>query len=452
MDRTSDLRGEQATVHSASGLTRRAALKAAVLGGLGMQVPTAAQALIAQPTLRLSNGLRIHLSHNRSGYVSAALVLRSREIAEPRGLAHIMEHTSFTGAAGSLTAREVKALHSDCIQDSNATTGRGMIEWNATFLPKYTSQVLDLLAITSLDQRFDVETVASEARVVLQELFLDKYDAKGRAKKQFEAALYGPSHPYAHDTTETEIAAARTPPPRLAAELAQYAQRLKLPANMDLFLVGEFDPGSIGEMVRKSFGRFAFAEGARLDMPQVGVTRSHVALSGVSKEMQRPMSEMRIAWNTGVGVTDRHARTLMALGEYLNKVLFSELREKSGDSYTPEASFTTDSCSGVFEIRIASSNNPEGVERRIFDALGTLRDALDPTELRRFSDRLELKRRQGAQSNAELLECMVERTVHGASSHDFEVRGITVDDIRAAARDYLPTHKGAYVRLTLLGQ
>ena len=262
MDRTSDLRGEQDAVHSTSGMTRRAALKAAVLGGLSMQVPTAAQALIAQPTLRLSNGLRIHLSHNRSGYVSAALVLRAKEIAEPRGLAHIMEHTSFTGAAGSLTAREVKALHSDCIQESNATTGRGMIEWNATFLPKYTSEVLDLLAITSLDQKFDVETVASEARVVLQELYLDKYDAKGRAKQQFEAALYGPSHPYAHDTTETEIAAARTPPPRLAAELTQYSQRLKLPANMDLFLVGEFDPGSIGEMVRKSFGRFAFAEGA----------------------------------------------------------------------------------------------------------------------------------------------------------------------------------------------
>ena len=42
--------------------------------------------------------------------------------------------------------------------------------------------------------------------------------------------------------------------------------------------------------------------------------------------------------------------------------------------------------------------------------------------------------------------------VHGASSHDFEVRGITVDDIRAAARNYLPTHKGAYVRLALFGQ
>jgi hypothetical protein len=84
--------------------------------------------------------------------------------------------------------------------------------------------------------------------------------------------------------------------------------------------------------------------------------------------------------------------------------------------------------------------------------LATLKDTLDPVELRRFSDRLELKRRQGAQNNEELLECMVERAVHGGSSHDFDIRSITVDEIRAAARSYLPAHKGAYVRLTLLGQ
>jgi predicted Zn-dependent peptidase len=433
-------------------MTRRDALKAAASAGLCIAGPMPARAFVARPTLRLDNGLRVHVAANRSGYVSAALVLRSREIAEPRGLAHIMEHTSFAGAAGSLSTKEVKALHGDCIQDSNATTGTGMIEWNATFLPRYTPEVLDLLAITSLDQRFDVETVASEARVVLQELYLDKYDATGVAKRRFDSALYGPSHPYAHDTTETEIATARLAPERLAAELARYSQRLKLPANMDLFLVGEIDPGSLGEMVRKSFGRFPFAEGEMLDLPHVDATRSHVSLGGVSKELRRPMSEMRIAWSTGVAVTKPEARTLMALGEYLNKVLFTELREKSGDSYTPEATFDTDGCCGIFEIKIASSNRPEGVERRLFEALATLKDTLDPKELQRFSDRLELKRRQGAQDNDELLECMVERALYGGSSHDFRIETITVEEIRAAARSHLPHYKGPYVRLTLLGR
>jgi hypothetical protein len=46
-----------------------------------------------------------------------------------------------------------------------------------------------------------------------------------------------------------------------------------------------------------------------------------------------------------------------------------------------------------------------------FEALAGLKDVLDPKELRRFSDR-----RQGAQDNEEFLECMVDRTLHGASS------------------------------------
>ena len=285
-----------------------------------------------------------------------------------------MEHTSFTGAAGSLTAKQVKDLHSDCIQDSEATTDRGMIQWHASFLPKNIAQVLDLLAITSLDQKFDVETVASEAKVVLQELYLDRYDAKGQAKQQFEQALYGPAHPYALDTTETEIGAARTPPDLLAAELAQYARLLKLPANMDLFLVGDFDTDQIKEMVHKSFTRFPFAEGPQLEVPLVGITRSYKPLNAVSKELKRPLSEILIAWNTGVGVTNPQARTLLALGEYINKVLFSRLREKFGDTYSPKASFKVDSCSGIFEIKISSTNNPEAIERRIIEALATLKD------------------------------------------------------------------------------
>ena len=433
-------------------MTRRDALRGLFVGGVASQVPTASWAMFHEPTFALSNGFRTHFATNRSGYVSAALVLRSKHIANPRGLAHIMEHTSFTGAAGTLTAKQVKDLHSDCIQDSNATTDKGMIQWQASFLPDNIAQVLDLLAITSLDQRFDVETVASEAKVVLQELYLDKYDAKGQAKQQFEQALYGPSHPYARNTTETEIAAARTPPHLLAAELAQYARVLKLPANMDLFLVGDFDTAQIKEMVRKSFSRFPFAEGPQLEVPQVGITRSHKPLNAVSKELKRPLSEIRIAWNTGVGVTNPQARTLLALGEYINKVLFSQLREKFGDTYTPEASFKVDSCSGIFEIKISSSNNPEVVERRVIEALATLKDTFDARELQRFSNRLELKRRKDAQNNDDLLECMVDRALHGGSSHDFEVKTITFDEIRTAARQFLPSHRGTYVRLALVGQ
>ena len=48
-----------------------------------------------------------------------------------------------------------------------------------------------------------------------------------------------------------------------------------------------------------------------------------------------------------------------------------------------------------------------------------------------------------AQNNDDILECMLDRTLHGGSSHDFQVKGITAEDIKAAARRFLPAHKGA---------
>jgi hypothetical protein len=57
-------------------------------------------AAVTPHTLVLGNGLRAHLISSPCGYVS--LSLRSEEIVHQHGLAHLMEHTSFSGAAGLL--------------------------------------------------------------------------------------------------------------------------------------------------------------------------------------------------------------------------------------------------------------------------------------------------------------------------------------------------------------
>ena len=46
---------------------------------------------------------------NNSGYVAATLVLRSKEITN-NGLAHICEHTSCSGAAGTMSAAEIARM------------------------------------------------------------------------------------------------------------------------------------------------------------------------------------------------------------------------------------------------------------------------------------------------------------------------------------------------------
>jgi predicted Zn-dependent peptidase len=186
-------------------------------------------------SIALDNGFRAHCVPNNSGYVAATLVLRSNEISN-NGLAHICEHTSFSGAAGTMSAAEVAGMYKSCIQESNASTGVGAIQWHASFLPQYLPQATGLLAATALDQKFDLATVAAQARVVLEELYLDKYSPEKLAEYKMDRELLGQFHPYAKDTMEEEVARCKVPPAELAAQLRDFAASVRLPANMDFFL------------------------------------------------------------------------------------------------------------------------------------------------------------------------------------------------------------------------
>jgi len=239
------------------GVSRREALKGLLAGGAvtWRQGASVVSAEARAVSLRLDNGLRARIIANDSRYIAAALVLRSSDIRAADGLAHILEHTSFVGAAGAFSANLIKQMHQDYIQESNASTEPGMMQWQVSFLPKYLEQVLGLLAVISLDQQCDVETVRREARVVLQELYLDRYHHSFRHKRLLGGALFGSDHPYGIDTTDSEIAKARTRPDRLASELRAYAQTIRLPANMDLFVVGGLDTGVAATIVEVSHSR-----------------------------------------------------------------------------------------------------------------------------------------------------------------------------------------------------
>jgi predicted Zn-dependent peptidase len=441
-------------------INRRDTLKAFFGGAAATSLPLAlsfpAQAFpIKQAgghqTFTLDNGLRTHFIANNSGYVTATLVLRSKEITH-NGLAHLCEHTSCAGAAGNMSAAQVTALFKDCVQDSNATTEAGALRWFASFLPQYLPQVTDLLSAISLDQKFDLETVAAQQRVVREELYLDKYNPSLAAEQKFDRELFGKSHPYAKETLEEEIARCKIAPEKCAAELAAFADRTRLPGNMDLFVVGSIEPNALQDLVQKSFGRFARTEGPRLDIPRVDVTRAYKPLTEPSFELQRPMSELRIAWNTGVCNTGADARTLLALGSYLGTALFDELREKDGDTYTPDVSYEPDACSGVFRVAISSSKDPQKVEKKVFEVVDKMKSAIDAKELARLRDRIALKRCKEAGDNQALLDRLVDRTLEGCGVGDLAVDTVTPEEMMAAACKYMPSHREGYVRLALKGQ
>jgi predicted Zn-dependent peptidase len=286
----------------------------------------------------------------------------------------------------------------------------------------------------------------------MEELYLDKYTPDKIVQCKFDRELLGEFHPYAKDTMEEEVARCKIPPTALAAQLREFAASVRLPANMDLFLVGSIEQGAVEKLVQAHFGKYPFAEGPRLEIPRVGVTSAYKALNEVSHELERPMTDLRIAWNTGVFVTSPEAKTLRALSEYLSTALFDDLREKDGDTYTPESSYEPDACTGVIKIGVSTSKDPERTEKKVFDIIDKMKSDIDGKELSRLRDRIALKRRKEAYENETLVDCMVDRTLEGASCHDLAVETVSREEVLAAAQKYMPSYQQGYVRLALKGQ
>src|SRR5262245_15108143 len=134
-------------------INRRDAVKVFLSGVAASSLAPAAMAnpigLVAdRKSITLANGFRAHCVANSSGYAAATHVLRSTEISN-NGLAHICEHTSCSGAAGTMSAADVAQLYKSCVQEGNASTEVGAIQWHASFLPQFLPQVIGLLAATA---------------------------------------------------------------------------------------------------------------------------------------------------------------------------------------------------------------------------------------------------------------------------------------------------------------
>ena len=135
----------------------------------------------------------------------------------------------------------------------------------------------------------------------------------------------------------------------------------------------------------------------------------------------------------------------------MNDLVIEELREK-GYAYSPDVSYQPDRCSGVFKIAAVSSKDPALVERRILSAIDRLKTEVKEGDLDRFKDRLDLSRMKAAEGNDAILKRMVERLVDGGSVEDCDIDTVTANDVRAAARKFLPASNGAYVLSVLTGQ
>ena len=436
-------------------MNRRTFFKGPIASGLA-GVALARPALAsprAERLLQLDNGFTVQVSEADYGYTTLWLMLRSHLNLARNGLSHLIEHTSFVGAAGEYSAHYIEEAWKEHVQDGNASTSPGRIVWTASFLPHHLEHVIELLALASLDQQFDVPTVAQEKKIVLQELYEEKFDGRRLGKRQFDQILYGKDHPLMHDTTEAEIRKAQSPADELALEMREFSKLLQLPANMNLYIVGSLGGHSskLERFLARDFGRYERKGGPLLKMPKVPPTAGYQRLTRRSHDLQQPLCSMQIAWNTGVTINCAEAAALVLLAEYVHSTLFDRIREENGDAYSPEARFDLCDVAGMFDIHLMTTEDPRRIEKQVFTVLAEIKRGVGARELERLRERFELNRCRNRRQGDALMDNLLQRTCYGIATDDLDMQSVTPSDLKSVAERYMPDYQGAYLCMAEIG-
>src|SRR5919197_5094241 len=194
----------------------------------------------------LPNGLRVLVApmpHTRSATVAWFFGMGSRyEAAHEQGIAHLVEHMLFKGAARYPTAQLISETIEGVGGILNAATDKELTVYWAKVASRHAGLAFDLLADMVRHPLFDPCELEKEKNVVLEELGLAQ-DAPGEWVHQLLAELLWPDQPLGWEVAGT--------PPTVNAQtpesLREYVRRGYGPANAVLMVAGDADPARVFE-------------------------------------------------------------------------------------------------------------------------------------------------------------------------------------------------------------
>jgi zinc protease len=200
---------------------------------------------------RLDNGLEVCLLRNRQApIVSSALVYRAgaRDEAEgASGLAHFLEHMMFKGSA-RYGPGEVDRRTQELGGANNAFTSHDVTAYWFSFAADRWGEALGIEADRMRGLRLEPREVASERKVILEEIAMYRDDPWDALEMEALAALF-PGHPYGRPVIGCEADLARAG----RDELAAFHHRHYRPDRALLVVAGDLDEGAL-RRIEDAFG------------------------------------------------------------------------------------------------------------------------------------------------------------------------------------------------------
>ncbi|MGH7633659.1 MAG: M16 family metallopeptidase, partial [Gemmatimonadaceae bacterium] len=247
-------------------------------------------------------------------------------------------------------------------------------------------------------------------------------------------------HPYALEPAGTELSIARITP----AELRRYRATQLVTSRMLLVVVGNVDRASVERLVSRTIGQLPRGNYAWMPPPALGDRPPTADL--VERELP---TNYILGYFTGPAAAEPDYQALRVACAVLGGRMFTEIRSRRNLTYAVEAPFVERdiSAGGLYVTTVY----PDSVLDLMHGEIADLQSGLiDPDNLRVVVSQFITEYFLNTETNAEQANFLARAQLyqgdwHAADRFEAELRTVTPQEVRAAARRYMRNIRFAYI-------
>jgi predicted Zn-dependent peptidase len=280
----------------------------------------------------LPNGIRVvteEIPHVRSVSVGLWFETGSRnETPENNGISHFIEHMVFKGTKNR-SVKEIAQSIESVGGYHNAFTSKEHTCYYARVLDEHVELAIDVLSDLALNPLFPAKELEKEKGVVLEELKQIEDDPDDIIHDYFEKAIYG-EHPLGMPVIGTEKSVKNFN----RRQLLQYCKQHYTADNLVVAVAGNVRHDTVINLVNKYVSGLK-----RSSVQRIPVTSGDFTVSTNRILMERPIQQAHICiGGVAYGIKDKRRHALQVLntllGEGMSSLLFQNIREKYGFTYS----------------------------------------------------------------------------------------------------------------------
>jgi zinc protease len=317
-------------------------------------------------------------------------------------------------------------------------SGKNTFGASGKFLSRFFDDGLEIFSDILLNPSFDDEEIEKTRKDILLDIRTEEDSLPRTTFNLLYKTLYQ-KHPYRLNPLGT----AETVSKISQKDMIKYYQKLAIPQNLVLAVVGDVETETVEEKINELFGGLKKGKPLNLNVPE-----EHQIEKLRTAELIKEKEQTHIAMGflgTRIDSPDRYPMDVLAnvLATQGGR-LFVELRDKKGLAYVVTALSREGIGTGSFVVYMATS--PENLERSIRgmkDVLrGVINEKVTEEELQKSKRHLIGSYEIGLQNNSSQASDMAINEILGLGYDEFKrypdkISGVTLEDVQRVAQKYL---------------